>query len=955
MKESYAEIWREAAARLSAIGYSKLLPIQEKAIPAILRGKHTLIVAPTGSGKTEAAVIPVLMMMKESGVRGWPNVVYITPLRALNRDLISRIERLASALWGFRAMVRHGDTGPSERRRFRRSPPEIVITTPESFNLLLATPEYRGFWSKVRWVIVDEIHELLESERGAELTVILQRLSASSGGRIQRIGLSATLSRRSLNEAASFLAYGKPVEIVEDRSPRSYEISVEIVRGDAGEQRSIGRLMAEKIKEISERARGSVLVFTNTRSFAEYLGASIKEVLGEDSVAIHHGSLSRSVREEAERALREGRKKLLVATSSMELGIDIGSIDMVVQVLSPRQAIAMVQRAGRSRHRYGETSRAVIVTTDNLYEVLESLVIAKRASSGVIEDLSGHKGAYDALAHQIAAMVIEGSAKSVDDVMRLIAGTHTYSEVSREEVEEVIRHLDAIRVIRFDGTSLKPSRRAKEYLYTVSMIPSERFYTVVDMVSDKVIGEVSDRFVEALLYMERAIPFILAGKAWKILEVDEERLRVTVEPIAEVSGEIPAWSGELIPVTREVAAEVCSAIASAMRGEEVDLLASAEPTISRLRDVLLKTREAWGLPFSSDVAIIEGARSEARSMAILHVCLGSRGNFALGLLLQKIMERRGMQASFEYMPYAIVFHSSSPHIAGALAASIEEARKMEPAERHHIIEDSIRDTEAYVLRFAQVARRLGLISQQARAARGILREMVRAGRAGVVEKETLREIFHEKIDMEAVNSYLSSLRDVRVLSAPHLSPLATEVLTNPYMARSYTENERLIFPEQICEIKMASLEARDVILLCLRCGHATATKVKHIYSTYRCARCGSVMIAPLPEGSWGREMVELVRARVSKSAERGKQMVQAAKSRGSPKELEQLRRMAELYAEYAGGYAKLVVMALMARGVGAERAKRIIESYHNGGKRAFCEELLRAEESYIVTRKYWDS
>lgn len=954
--ESYKEELIETVKKLKALGYERLLPVQVKAIPAILRGSHTLIVAPTGSGKTEAALIPVLLMMKREGERGSPNLVYVTPLRALNRDLVARVERLATALGGFSAMVRHGDTVQRDRKRFLKSPPEIVITTPESLSLMLAIPSYRSIWSRVGWVIVDEIHELLESERGAELALVLQRLGVASKRRIQRIGLSATISRNSISEAASFLAYGEHVEVVEDLTKRAYDITIEVVES---KNHDFWRPLVESVARVSMRSSGAVLVFTNTRSMAEYLGASLARVLGETMVAAHHGSLSRSVREEAERGLREGRKKVLVATSSMELGIDIGRIDLVVQALSPRQAIALVQRAGRSRHRFGETSKAVIVTSDNLYEVLESAVIARRAMAGEIEDIRGHRGPYDALAHQMVAMVLEGTAKSVDDVVRLTTATYTFANTKKEEVEEIAMHLDRLKILRYDGNTLRPSRRAKEYLFTVSMIPSERFYTVIDSVTDEIVGEVSDKFIEALLYAERPTPFILAGKAWRILDIDEERLRITVEPIAELAGEVPSWSGELIPVTREVAEEVCSIISAAMeRGDASSIPLVSGSIASKIVEIAKRTKEMWGFSLSKRLAVIEAYRGE-EGVAILHACLGSRGNFALALLLQKIIESSGVQVSFEYMPYAIAFSSSSPNLAHMIASAIREACLMKPEERRALVTESIEDTQAYVMRYVQVAKRLGVISQKASVTLGVLREMIKSGTSDVVDKETMREILHEKLDMEALDAYLSSLQDVRVVVGKELSPLSMEVLRNPYMSRGYTESMVLLPRGHIYQLKKAHLESRDVILLCTQCGHEVVTKVKHMDPSYRCGKCRSIMIAILPESDWGREMANLMRRYIatSKEKERGHQHPAGARLSGEDrKKIEQLYKMAELYASYAEGrYGRHIAMALAARGVGPERAKKIMEAYFNGGEEAFFEELLKAEQNYITTRKYWDS
>jgi len=286
---------------ISSLGYKKLLPIQEKAIPVILRGNHALIISPTGSGKTEAAFLPVVSSVlnkkREEGIKA----IYITPLRALNRDISYRIEKIVSGV-GLTVFLRHGDTTQSQRKRFLENPPDFMVTTPESLNLLLTIKNKRSMWEKVSYVIVDELQELLDNKRGVELSLILERLDEISKNRIQRIGLSATLSEKSKKEAANLLAYNRKVEIVEDYSTKKYEISIR-VNGNEDQWDNIVKSMAE----IINNNKGSVLVFTNTRSVAEKLSTELSKILG--NVAVHHGSLSRDVRERAEKMFREGGSK----------------------------------------------------------------------------------------------------------------------------------------------------------------------------------------------------------------------------------------------------------------------------------------------------------------------------------------------------------------------------------------------------------------------------------------------------------------------------------------------------------------------------------------------------------------------------------------------------------------------------------------------------------------------
>lgn len=365
--------------------------------------------------------------------------------------------------------------------------------------------------------------------------------------------------------------------------------------------------------------------------------------------------------------------KAIVATSSLELGIDVGRVGLVVQFLSPRQVTAMVQRAGRSGHRFGEKSRAVIVTVDNLFEALESHVIAFRAMKGDLEDITVPKKPYDALAHFMAGAAIDSEPPTLEEVYRLSVSTTPYSELRMEEVEDIASILSDVRVIRLGpGGRLGRSSRTYSYFYRVSMIPDEKTFKVHDVVSGRDVGEVGERFVQLRLMKAsdpRSKPYIvLGGKVWKILEVDIDAGKVLVSPEGEVEGAIPAWEGELIPVDFKVAREVCSIISLAMNDREAGrrLLKARrleERYAERILDTIEETARLWGTALSWKRPVVE----EAEGVAILYACLGSKGNFALSLLLSKLMES-SVAVEFHYIPYAIVFKSPASRGLGRLVA-----------------------------------------------------------------------------------------------------------------------------------------------------------------------------------------------------------------------------------------------------------------------------------------------
>ena len=944
---------REALARL---GYKRLLPIQEKSIPVVLRGVDAIIVAPTGSGKTEAALFPILSMMLSRGEPsgGGVKLVYVTPLRALNRDLELRVSRLAESV-GYKVMVRHGDTGPSGRRRFLSEPPDIVITTPESFSLLMTVERAKRAFRTVKWVVVDEFHELMESKRGVELMLSLEKLGIVAGRRLQRIALSATLSRNTLREAAKLLSPTGYVEVVEDTGGRELEYRVVVVEGglDSEGQGSFWERSVKVIADIVKRVRGSTLIFTNTRSTAEMLASSLSEELGEE-VPAHHGSLSRHVREEAEKKFREGEVKAIVATSSLELGIDIGHVNLVIQFLSPRQVIAMTQRAGRSGHRYGGRSRAVIIVPRNLYEVMEAGVIGFRASRGHLEDLKIPPKPYDALAHFTVGAAIDGIPATGEEVYKLATTTYPYTRLSAEEFESIIDYLGSVRLVRLDDGKLRPGRRAMKYFYKTSMIPDERTYTAVDIVSGREVGELSERFVVFRLMktesqrIESRPTVVLGGRVWRILDIDLDRLKVMLSPVAEGVAAVPMWEGELIPVDYKVAREVCSIIELAMEdGEAARSLLEARGLGGEADYIIGVAKEAtraWGGPPGPGEVIVESVEGGA----ILYACLGSKGNFALALLLSKIMSGMGVEASFNYIPYAIVFRSTySYRIGGHVKRAIELAKSMDEATRLSMIHDAVRNTTAYLVRFYHVAKRMGAIDPDANISLHQVEKMAEGLRGSPIDVETLREIVHEKLDIDAMNSFLGEVERVRVVESGSVSRLGLEVLSNPYLRAERGVNAKLIGVNVLIEAKKRSLASKTIRLLCLTCLKQHEVKISSIpYKTaYRCPNCSSLALAPLPQGERGEAMVAAYIKR-----RRGERL-----GREERRLAEELVERAEVYINYAQtGLSRHVLEAFTALGVGPKRAKKLLSDLQVLGEEEFYLGLIRAEEEYVAYKRFWN-
>ena len=356
--------------------------IQKIAIPKILSGKNTLIVAPTGAGKTEAAVLPVfhkiLEIKEKESIKGIL-AIYITPLRALNRDLLDRLYWWCDNL-GINIAIRHGDTPQSERQRQTKKPPEFLITTPETFQILFMGKKLKEYLKTVRFVIIDELHELLDDKRGVQLSLGLERL-VNFSGEFQRIALSATIG--DLDLAAKFIFGYRDYDIAYWYAGKKYDIEVlypDISEIDYKLSKELGWSpkviwSLRKIKEILDKYK-SAIIFVNTREMAELLVSRFKKWIPDYPIEIHHSSLSREVRERNERLLKEGKLKAIVATSSLELGIDIGEVDVVIQYMSPRQVIRLLQRVGRAGHKLEKVSKGYIITLDP-DDYAESLAIKK--------------------------------------------------------------------------------------------------------------------------------------------------------------------------------------------------------------------------------------------------------------------------------------------------------------------------------------------------------------------------------------------------------------------------------------------------------------------------------------------------------------------------------------------------------------------------------------------------
>ncbi len=529
-------------------GFSKLTEIQKKASPKILQKKDCLVIAPTGSGKTECSVIPIFSLLKNSKKTGKIKVLYITPLRALNRDVFRRITKYAHYN-ELSIEIRHGDTTQKDRRKIRDNPPDILITTPETLVILLTQIKMLNALSDLEWIVIDEVHELLASERGSQLSLSIERLQLNSKYPLTKIGLSATVGN--FEEAGKFVVGTKrKCEIIRDTSVRKYDVEIKYVNGTISD-------VAEKIIDyvLEMKLDSPILLFTNTRGEAEFLASILKEK-SSMSIELHHGSLSKEVREETEFTLREGKRGIVVCTSSLELGLDIGSIELVIHYGSPRQVSKFVQRIGRSKHNRDASAQGLIIT-NNPDDEFEARAILDLIQEGSIEEQKIHDGSLDVLAHHLVGLSMQIGEVSVEQAFELVTKAYPFRNLQLKDLTDVLDLLDSNYLIFFDRTKMtfwKKGRAFKYYFENLSTIPDILKFKVFDSVGKKIIGSLDQRFVGD--FGDSGNIFVLKGSQWRILNVDEKSFTVNVEPFRGGGITVPYWEGESIPIDYKTARKV---------------------------------------------------------------------------------------------------------------------------------------------------------------------------------------------------------------------------------------------------------------------------------------------------------------------------------------------------------------------------------------------------------------
>ena len=561
-------------------GWSGLNEIQVEASKYIAEGYNVLIVAPTGYGKTEAAILPVMSRILYENAKPIA-VVYVTPLRALINDITRRLREWGDRL-GIVVARRHSDISKSEKKLRLRKTPHILVITPEGLEIELDwAHKFRRFYKNVRWVIIDEVHDLIGTKRGAQLALLISRLRKFTGRDLQIIMLSATVGDP-LEVSRYFIGCSKrPLKIVTSYSKKPMEIAIHFVEEDWSK-------IAVKVAELLEPP---TIIFVNSRYAGERLREEL-ERLGIRNVMVHHSSVSKELREETERLLKEGRLVGVIATKTLELGIDIGYVRKVIVVGSPIQVQTLLQRVGRSGHSMREPMRGAIIVWHPV-QLLEAMSLVRLAERGVLEIPNTRCAPKDVVARMIVGYLLKASSPvKIDELYEIVRGTYAYRHMTYEEFLKLVKYLAKNRLVEMSGEGLRIGPR----FYTTWRFEHDKyrgtrgfteFFTFISSLPEFVVktregcevGKLDSHYVFRYLRVDDVVR--LAGRAWKVVRIDDHMYTIEVEPAATSSGEVPLWRGETAKRSGVAAREMAELLrASLNSGNRSDVLLSVIRSIA---------------------------------------------------------------------------------------------------------------------------------------------------------------------------------------------------------------------------------------------------------------------------------------------------------------------------------------------------------------------------------------
>jgi ATP-dependent Lhr-like helicase len=849
---------------------------QLQAIPLIKEGRNVLVSSPTGTGKTLAVFLGIIDELIRLGLQGRLEekiyAIYISPLRALNNDMrrnlsepLSEIRKLALEegveLPEIRVAVRTSDTSPSEKQRMVRHPPHILITTPESLSIALVAPRFRERLATTRWVIVDEVHELASSKRGAHLALSLERLEElvreSQGRSLQRIGLSATIAP--LETVARFIGgfyddgKPRPVEIVDARFAKPVDIrvlapKVDLIHADAETvNEAIYRLLAKLIKK-----HRTTLVFTNTRSATERVVYKLKKILGEEGIAsvdeieAHHSSLSRELRLQVEEKLKRGELRVVVSSTSLELGIDIGYIDLVVLLSSPKSVSRLLQRVGRAGHHVRRVSKGRIIVVDR-DDLVECTVLAKLALERKIDRVRIPMKPLDVLAQHITGMAVERKWR-LDDAFRIVRRAYNFNSLSWEEFMSVVRFLAGRHGLEEEGVYSKiwldeaegvfGRKKSARMIYQLNSgtIPDEAKIRVITR-DGRFVGVLEEEFVEILTQGDI---FVLGGRTFRFIR--SEGMKVIVEPAEGQRPTVPSWFSEMLPLSFDSALEVgrfrCwveSLLQSKPKEQVVDditkLFKTERHAARAIVDYISEQMDYVGVvPCHNRVLVEWSPDDDGGTLIVFHMLYGRRVVDALSRAYAAVLsEMTGypVRVTVSDNGFALKLPPEAPPVTHQLIADL--LGRVRSSNVRSILERAISRTELMRRRFRHVAQRSFMILRRYRgrersperlqlSAQHLLEILLETDPQNPVVRETFREILEDYMDIQDASKVLQWIEEgkTQVVTAGELpapSPFAHGIIVKLYSDVVLMEDRRRLLQLLHERVQRLIAESRSSVKL----------------------------------------------------------------------------------------------------------------------------------------------
>ncbi|DAC43915.1 MAG TPA: DEAD/DEAH box helicase, partial [Candidatus Poseidoniales archaeon] len=937
-----------------------LSSIQRLSMKDLVLGHDRVLVSPTGSGKTEAAILPLASRFMNEGWEGL-SILYITPLRALNRDIDRRLGEMLEPL-GISVGLRHGDTSQKERTKQSKNPPNLLITTPETAQIMLLGSRLRRHLSGLNAVILDEVHDLASSERGAQLLVGLERIAEYCPDSFQRIGLSATVGNP--NETAKWLS--KDAVPIIGPSPRSTQVVVHredptpsdeaesVVWASSPHSVAAHRRLAKSLSE-----EYPALVFVNSRNAAESVSQRLRSLNENILLGVHHGSLAAETRKKMEDGLRNGELNAIVCTSSLELGIDIGSIKRVHQIQSPRAVDRLLQRMGRAEHVIGGTGRGELLAWET-DEVAEGAVIARRAMAGELEGVEWRTNPGIVAANQFLQMSIERGVVPVDLATKIVGRCSIFKDWNRENSVSLLRVLSDRWMLNFvdnpldsdvtswprklwfelsertegDAPSERPSweiehsdidkvrwrnqlikglpdilkngwfspsgRLGRNRVDHISMIPDELSYRVRDAVGRGVLGSVDEAFVLSLGGEEdggkrKSRTFVMAGRTWQIVDADPDQEEILVIPIKD-SGEVPVWSGELPPVPMEVAKEV-----GVLRRSIAVAIGAMEDDVRDLEDYPLSD-EARNHLISTvtehydSSGVIPDDRTVTVSESDGAVIVNTCRGSRVNETLGHFLQAMGSLKDGKMGRSTIDPYRVSLQVPSLNPSDVVKLLlETPPSSVPSIMWMTIPNGRAIRWRVVQVARKMGILEKGTDPRKVNLEGLMQRYRGTPVIEESLEKLFHERMDIEGTQDLLKEISNGDV-----------RVFNTPpgRLGRSPRAEMDLLLPAwsdtEIRERLETRLLNERAVLICLNCHGKKRRRVERIVVVEPCSTCGGTMLACAPERAEKSLMdrIESTEQKISGKVQRNAELVRT--------------------------HGHDAILCLMGRGIGEETATRIL-------------------------------